>query len=180
MSLLCYQRVECPLSSISFCKAVLIEERKGEDSRVEGARRAGSMPGGQVASGSQVLPSGPVPTRKTPSRPLGLQAWGAQHQSWSLSDSLLGGRCFQLPLCRQQLWSICSSQGEPVWVKTAPLNGSLCGNARSVCQGVPGECHKLKSTASSSPHPYLDLRAVTRGDDTWVPSSSDMPSALYF
>lgn len=36
MSLLCYQQIDCPLSGISYCKAVLIGKRKKEHSRTEG------------------------------------------------------------------------------------------------------------------------------------------------
>lgn len=60
MSLFCYQWIDGPLSSISHCKAVLIERRNVAGLR--DAHRVGSLPGSQAVSGSQFPPSpaGPV------------------------------------------------------------------------------------------------------------------------
>lgn len=50
MSLLCYQWIDGPLSSISYCKAVLIE--RNNVAGLRDAHRVGSLPGSPAASGS--------------------------------------------------------------------------------------------------------------------------------
>ena len=162
----------CPLSSISYCKAVLIEKRKKEHSRTGGRPR-----GGQLARqpGCLWLTGSPFPCRPTS----GLWKPRSSHPP-PATPSCTQAAMLVVPSTKARV--LLDSCGRQVLLLPAagstseislPSRESLCGSrplpSTGCCVGIPAlhpnatpwQCHK--SSADSSPHPYLNSEQVKPG-----------------
>lgn len=127
MSLLCYRRIDCPLSSISYCKAVLIEKRKKEHSRAEG-----HPPGGQLA--------------RQPGRLwLTGSSFPCKAQFWPV-EAPYPPPHHHHRRCRQAAMQVGpNTKARVLWDRL------LCRNSRAASQHILWECPKSKLLSTTQP-----------------------------
>lgn len=78
---------------------------------------------------------------------------------------------------RQYTWNISSFQGEPMWVKTPPLNRLLCRNSTATSPHILWECHHAQHTPLTSGPEFSGVKPKeVKPTD---PFSSGVPAALY-